>query len=123
MNILIPEYSHSDQRRKLDQLLTLPIDHEIKQVNRYDAKKGSILGNHYHKHTTEYFLITKGTIELKVSRIDNQESLKMILNNGQFFVVYPYEIHTLLCLTDVRLITMLTEPYSHSEPDIYKEIE
>ena len=53
MNVLKPEFVSQDSRRILSQLLTA----DIKQVNHYEAKRGAVLGNHYHKQTNEYFFI------------------------------------------------------------------
>ena len=107
MKILQPEFSHKDERRTLTQLFTRP----IAQVNEYNAKKGSILGNHYHKETYEYFYIASGKI------VYNGE---VIVSAGQSFLVEPLEKHTIICLTNVSMLTFLTKPYSKEEPDTYK---
>lgn len=106
MRIIYPEFEHKDHRRKLTQLFTA----DIKQINSYDIKKGSILGNHYHKETHEYFYITKGTVLLNNHNI---------FNKGALFVIEPMEKHTIDCLTDVGLITFLTKPYTKENTDTY----
>lgn len=106
MQLLNPEFKHSDARRTLTQLFTFP----IKQVNEYHAKKGAILGNHYHKQTTEFFHITKGTLVYNGDRI---------LNKGITFVVKPGEKHCLECLTDVSMLTFLSKPYTKEDTDTY----
>lgn len=108
MKILAPEYQHTDTRRTLKQLFTA----DIKQVNIYDAKKGATLGNHYHKETTEFFYVVKGTV------FYNKTSM---INRGTTFVVYPPENHTLECMTDVTLMSFLDKPYDTKEPDIWKK--
>lgn len=108
MTTLEPEFVHTDKRRSIIQLLTA----DLKQVNTYVATKGSCLGDHYHKQTTEYFYIISGNI------IYNNER---VLEEGSFFVVYPQENHTLECLTDVRLMTFLTKPFDERNPDLWKK--
>ena len=108
MRLLEEEFSHEDERRKIIQLFTA----DIKQVNVYEAKKGSILGNHYHKETIEYFYIIRGDVLYNKSRI---------VKTGDFFVVYPQEVHTLECLTDVKLMSFLTKPYTQENPDLWKK--
>lgn len=108
MKLLMPEFEHKDVRRNLTQLFTAP----IQQVNFYQARKNSVLGDHFHKETIEYFFITKGTI------MYNQES---ILNKGSLFVVHPEENHKIECLTDVSLMSFLTKPYSAESPDQWKK--
>ena len=107
MKALLPEFSHKDSRRSLTQLFTAP----IAQVNEYHAKKGAILGDHFHNETTEYFHITKGTVTYNDVKI---------FNRGSTFVVEPGERHTIVCLTEVSMLTFLTKPYSKEEPDTYK---
>lgn len=106
MNILGPEFKHSDSRRTLTQLLTK----DIKQVNFYDAKKGAILGDHFHKDTIEYFYLTKGTVLYNNSQV---------VNKGNLFCVIPQERHKLECMTDVQMLTFLTKPFNPKEPDLH----
>ena len=83
--MLSPEYQHKNQKRNLFQLFT----DDIKQVNFYEAKKGAILGNHYHKETKEYFYITRGTVLLKTNQ--GKELAQRIVNKGEFFLVEPQQ--------------------------------
>lgn len=107
MNLLDPESTHSDARRKLTQLFT----YDIKQVNLYEAKSGAVLGNHFHKETIEFFYVVEGTLDY---------NLEKLIEEGEIFVVYPSETHTLTCITDVKLMTFLSKPYTPEEPDIWK---
>ena len=107
MESLKPEFISDDGRRKLTQLVTAP----IAQVNSYHAKKGAILGNHFHKETTEYFYVTKGTILYNSKRV---------LNRGDLFVVRPLEIHTLEVMSqEATFLSFLTKAYTKENPDIY----
>lgn len=108
MVVLKPEFEHKDARRTLKQLLTA----DIKQINAYEAKRGAFLGNHYHKQTTEFFFIAKGTI------LYND---KQVFNRGAILQVSPEENHSLLCMTDVLLLSFLTKSYTESDPDIWKK--
>ena len=107
MKVLVEEALHDDERRRITQLFTA----DLKQVNVYDVKKGAKLGDHYHKETTEFFYIIKGTVMYNEERI---------FETGDLFVVYPQEVHTLKCITDTKFMTFLTKPYTKEEPDIWK---
>jgi len=48
MNLITHEFTHSDDRRVLNQVLSA----NIKQVNSYACEAGVELGNHYHDKTT-----------------------------------------------------------------------
>lgn len=106
MELLSPEFQHKDLRRTLTQLIT----DDIKQVNLYEAKKDAILGNHYHKDTTEYFYIIRGSVTYNDCEV---------INPGMMFKVSPPEKHLIRCLTDVKLMTFLTKPYDKKEPDLW----
>lgn len=111
MKILSSEFVSKDGRRELKQLLTA----DIKQVNHYEASKGAVLGDHYHRTTKEYFYITKGTFMVQIS------SNSFAANPGFFFRVDPFEKHTLEALTDkAAFLTFLSEPYDNARPDLYK---
>ncbi len=111
MRILSSESIQKDSRREIHQLLTA----DIKQINFYEATRGSILGDHYHKITHEYFYITKGTFMAKIG------SNSFPVNPGSLFRVDPGEKHTLEALTNkASFMTFLSEPYDSIKPDIYK---
>ena len=106
MERLKPEFLHQDSRRILSQLLT----DNIKQVNLYEAKAGSILGNHHHRDTIEYFYVIEGT-----GTYNDSEPI----SKGAFFKVIPKEHHSIFCITDLKMMTFLTRSYTKELPDIY----
>jgi quercetin dioxygenase-like cupin family protein len=108
MELLKPEFTHTDSRRCLIQLLTS----DIKQINAYQAKKGAVLGDHFHKDTTEYFLLCEGEISYNDS---------VSIPSGTLFVVKPGENHKITCLTDITLLTFLDIPFDKNKPDLHKE--
>lgn len=111
MKILQPESTHRTARRNLSQLVTA----DLKQVNLYEASRGAKLGNHYHKSTTEYFYIIKGTFMVEVG------SASFAANPGLLFKVEPYENHVLEALTNkASFLTFLSEPYNDKQPDLHK---
>ena len=111
MRSLSPEFIHKDNRRSLSQLATV----DVKQINLYEAHKGAILGNHYHKLTYEYFYILKGSFLCDVA------GKSQIVGRNSFFVVEPEERHTLECLSLTgSFFTFLTKPYTKDETDTYK---
>ena len=112
MKTLSAEFVHKDNRRTLSQLVTA----DFKQINYYEANKGAILGDHYHKLTYEYFYITKGSFMLDVNK------KRQIVGRGDFFVVEPLEKHTLECLSLTgSFFTFLTKPYTKEDTDTFKE--
>ena len=118
---------HVDARRVLKSYKCSGMDGTgflLRELNFYDGKKGAVLGDHYHVATTEIFMVTKGSLRLLIRTIvskqkkDRMESF--MFNKGDAFVVYPYEHHTIHCLTDVSLVTALDKPFNNLNPDIVK---
>lgn len=109
MEFLKPEFISDDGRRILKQLFTAP----IAQVNVYEAKKGAILGNHFHKDTIEYFYVIKGTI------LYNEHTM---FYRGDLFKVSPPEHHTIeIVSSEASFMTFLTKPYDQKEPDVWEK--
>lgn len=119
MKILEPEFVHTDPRRSLKQLLTA----DIKQVNVYNVSTNSVLGNHYHKETTEYFYVVKGSIFLELHDMKTGQETRRIFTNGDMFAVHPYEVHKIECFSEAKIMTFLTKEFTQENPDLYKVAE
>lgn len=118
INLIPSEFTHSDERRTLTQLFS----GDIKQVNVYEAKKNSVLGNHYHKSTTEYFYISRGTVYVECHRQGTPSvGESKLLDAGSTFKIEPGYVHTVECMTDVTMLTFLSQPYTNDNPDTFKE--
>lgn len=111
MNI---EFEIVDDRRVLKQVLTK----DIKQINHCRAFKGTILGNHYHKETTEYFYVLYGEAILETGW--NYEN-KFVLEEGSIIKIDPMTLHKLTCLSNFEFMTFLTNPHTKENPDIWKK--
>lgn len=110
IEVLKPLSQISDSRRTLSHLLT----DTIRDINHYEAKKGAVLGNHYHKKTDEYFYITRGSCLVRAGKSDK------VFNRGAMFVIRPQIMHSIECLTDLEFLTFLTEPFDEHNPDLHK---
>lgn len=119
MKVLKPEFVHTDIRRTIKQLVTA----DLKQINIYTAKKDSILGRHFHKETNEYFFVIKGQIYAEIFDIRTGEPTSKIFDAGDMFVVQPFEVHTIECMTEAKIMTFLDKAYSEQNPDIHKYTE
>ena len=104
------EYIHHDERRFFAQVLTKP----VRQINYYSAKRGAVLGNHYHKKTTEYFFLLDGKA---IIRIDGVESPMEPLTVE---VVRPMQNHAIKCVTNIRFMTFLTHVNIKDKLDVHE---
>lgn len=92
---------HQDERRKLE---SFP---EAKLIT--SLKDECILGNHYHKIKTEYFLLVSGEI---VMIKDGQEHK---MESGKLETVLPNERHSFRMSKDAVMIGLCTHPYDPTD--------
>ena len=61
-----------------------------------ESKPNIIRGNHYHKETVQYMVITQGSLEYWYKPLDSNEKARCIeLFKGDFIKTPPFEIHAL----------------------------
>jgi len=70
-----------------------------------EIKEDCIVGNHYHKIKTEYFILTSGECEMSI----NNYTVKMEL--GKLYKIFPFENHTFNIKAGSILIGLCTHPY------------
>ena len=70
-----------------------------------EIKDDCVVGGHYHKLKTEYFILTYGECEMS---IDNY-TVKMEL--GKLYKIFPFEHHTFNIRAGSVLIGLCSHPY------------
>jgi len=62
-----------------------------------ESKRGGLIrGNHYHKNTTQYIFVTRGSLRYWYQPFDKSEPVKSILVSEYDLVTSPpYEVHAL----------------------------
>lgn len=114
--ILKPTFEHSDERGVLREVAT----GNWKTLNFASRRKGSIVGNHYHKVMEESFYIISGSANVKLINVNIGEVNEFLVKQGDCFRVHPYEAHALLILEDLEMVTLLSEIFNKDSQDIYK---
>tara|TARA_A100001011_G_C14267517_1_gene825425 strand:- start:1430 stop:1840 length:411 start_codon:yes stop_codon:yes gene_type:complete len=75
-----------------------------------ESKPNIIRGNHYHKHTFQYMIITQGSLEYWYKPLESNEKAKCIeLFKGDFIKTPPYEIHALKIGNEGNQFIVFTE--------------
>ena len=68
----------------------------INHVAIIKSKKGVLRGNHYHKKTTQYMYITKGSLQYWYKKLNSKGKAKMkLLKEGDLVETPPNEMHAL----------------------------
>lgn len=74
-----------------------------------EIKEDCIVGKHYHKIKTEYFVLCSGLAEIKKIK-DYQTTWKQI-NIGEIVIVEPFVYHEFYIKKGSILIGLCTHPY------------
>jgi len=112
-------FIHEDDRGSIKGLVNFG---NWKELNLIESKAGCIRGNHYHKTTTELFLILKGEIKIQTQQVINGQLEgkveENIVTKGKVFLIEPFINHTFIILKDSKWINVLSD--SKSSEDIHR---
>lgn len=83
-------------------------------------KKGSIMGNHYHKKTFVYFFITSGSAKVKTINVKTKkvESVKLKAHEG--VLLSPNYSHAIQFTEKSSFIMGKSLAYNSKNPDTYE---
>ena len=97
---------HSDVRGDITDIFYKDNIHHVAVIR---SNKGAIRGNHYHKETTQYMLITKGALEYWHKPLGSDDEPNCILlKEGDFMETPPNEIHALNIVEDNEFVVFTT---------------
>ena len=89
-----PLEKHKDKRGTIVDIF---YKEKIEHVAIVDSTPNVVRGNHYHKKSTQYILVTKGSLEYWYKPIEKKEPAKMVMVKvGDLVTTPPLEIHALL---------------------------
>jgi predicted SAM-dependent methyltransferase/quercetin dioxygenase-like cupin family protein len=93
---------HVDNRGKIADIF---YDDNIQHVAIIKSQNGALRGDHYHKHTVQHMLITKGTLEYWHKRLGSKKPAKCeVLRTGDMVTTPANEIHALRMIEDNEFV-------------------
>lgn len=93
---------HSDDRGSIADIF---YNENIQHVSIIKSRKGALRGDHYHKHTVQWMLITKGSLEYWHKPLGSNEPAKCeLLQVGDLRESPPDEIHALRVVEDNEFV-------------------
>lgn len=113
--IIKPSFEHKDERGVFREVAT----GNWKAVNYAERKKGSIIGNHYHKKLSEMILLVTGSADVTLKNVNTGKSETFKLKAGECFAVSPFEAHALVIEEDAKMVMFLTETFDPGNKDLY----
>src|SRR3989338_5524635 len=93
-----------DARGIILDILEKPVSH----IGLLTFKKGALRGNHYHKKSTQYSYILKGTVKFVVSDIHGKNKKTFIIKEGTLSRIPPKMIHAYKALTTASMLDITT---------------
>jgi len=103
--------NHSDHRGVIIDLVEAQNINAITYVSFTD---GAIRANHYHKKTTQWNYVIKGSVKL-VTQFENEVINEMILNKGDLVATVPMEKHALVGIGEAEILVFTEGPRAGGE--------
>lgn len=114
-------FQYSDDRGSLEGIINFG---QWKEINLITSSSGSVRGNHYHKHTTEIFIILDGEIKVVTQKVQNGklvgDAVEKNVKSGDVFLIEPFINHIFFVKKDSRWINVLSEAIKKTHPDIHR---
>ena len=114
-------FVHNDERGTLEGLINFG---NWEEINMIISEAGVERGNHYHKETTELFIILDGEIKVTVQKIDNGRLVgnaeEVKVKKGDVFVINPMLNHVFYIVQKSRWINVLSKPLGTHDQDIFR---
>ena len=102
MRISKPKIFFKDGRGSISDIF---YKHNINHVAIIKSIKGAKRGDHYHKKTTQYMYITKGSLEYWYKKFNSKiNPKKKILKVGDLVMTPPFEMHALRMISNNEFI-------------------
>jgi len=99
---------------------------DIEEAYVLYSKKGAVRGNHYHKETTEYFCVLKGSVKFSLKEFDKDDIEEISIDERDNIVVEvpPFTAHAIINEGDENAIILVlsTKEYDENYTDTYKMV-
>jgi len=106
-NVEEPLELHTDDRGSIVDIF---YDDVIEHAAVINSKPNVLRGNHFHKHSTQHMLMTKGSLEYWWKPVDSNEPAKMVVAKvGDIVTTPPDEIHALVIREDGNQFIVFSE--------------
>lgn len=90
----------------MDILTHTPLEH----VTIIASKKGSVRGNHYHKHTTQWDFVIQGRMHVRNQRVGESSVTEIVAETNTLIKHEPMEAHAFLVEEDTVFLSLTQGP-------------
>ncbi len=106
MKVIKTEINHQDERGAIIDLLE---NENINAITFISFTKDAVRANHYHKLTTQWNYVTKGSIKL-VTQMGDEPKQEIVLTKGDLAVTVPMEKHALVGMEEAEMLVFTAGP-------------
>lgn len=111
MQVIKTQINHQDDRGAITDLVE---NQNINAITHISFTKGAVRANHYHKKTTQWNYVTKGTVKL-VTQLGDGPVEEKILGKGDLVVTLPMEKHAIVGLDEAEMLVFTEGPRGGKE--------
>ena len=114
--ILTPVFERNDERGTFAEVLNSgPWETFISCHMNPD----SVLGNHYHKKTSIFLYILRGSARIKTVHVQTGSEDQFSLESGQGVILRPMESHSIRLLQESEFVMLKSHRYDQADPDTF----
>jgi len=119
MKILPDNYVRLDERGEFIECVNS--EQVWKSINGGFMKKGSVMGNHYHKKCYMLFFLLSGSAEMYMKHVDSsKDEVKKVIMNAPGGVIYePLEVQAVKYLQNSTFLMLKSEVYNVGDNDTF----
>ena len=114
--ILVPTFERVDSRGVFTEVLN---NGKWESLIHGHMKKDTVIGNHYHKKTTVFFFLTRGSAQINTVHVRNGEKSQFRIDSHQGIILLTNESHSIRFLEDSEFIMLKSLRYDPANPDTF----
>lgn len=116
IQLLTPNFIRQDNRGTLIELVN---GVSLRNISIGESKKGSVMGNHYHKRTKVYFFIYQGKAKITLVNLKSKKTSELILNPNSGILIKTNQAHQIKFFKKSIYIICKSRDFSQVDSDFY----
>lgn len=117
-----PNYFKKEDHR--GEMIGLINEGNWKEINFFSTNPNQLRGHHFHKETDELFIILKGKVKIKLTKVSDKgklidETASLEAMEGDVFIIPKMIHHVFEIVKKTEWINALSLKMSDKDPDIY----
>jgi len=113
---LKPTFDRNDDRGFFQEILN---DGHWENLIRGRMKPDAVIGNHYHKRTTIFFYLTRGSARIRTVNVEDGSRDDFLLHENRGVLLKVNESHAIRFLEESEFIMLKSLRYDSADPDTY----